>query len=459
MGKDKDEKPDIFGMYQRLIDLENLHQSTSLSRGEPGYDELVSVDELEKEEDPENKIKSIPKPNQIEEELVFKRFRTTYQHKYTEKEMAEIRDSCQRTIVHDFAEHDVYHMSDEERARIDSLNELRMKLNGLRSVYRQIDKYIEAMRVVVEAWSLLEKKDNFIHSEKEFYHLVATGRIYNSSIPLPKMQHLDKYNMDMVIKYISNPELDPKDLVPAKNHDPWYDQFNDTDESAEEEMARLLSPEEVQYVLDHADTPETIKVHDIKPKYIKGYDRRATMFSKKKRKFNKKTQYYVDNLHSLLNKIQSNPYNRSDVGSNRSYLITSSMFEPEEKKDEWDDIRFDGSWADDDELFVYDLVMEEERLKQHPPGNAFQTYGDLEVQKFFRVMEDYGLNTIELRRKMNMTDDVLLKDTRKKDIKRNKKIEQELITRISSLNDNPKFKKLIKKAEKNISNYTAADED
>ena len=55
----------------------------------------------------------------IEEDVHFKTYSKKYQHKYTDKEMEEIRKSCECTIVHDYGEHDIYHLSDEERAEND----------------------------------------------------------------------------------------------------------------------------------------------------------------------------------------------------------------------------------------------------------------------------------------------------------------------------------------------------
>lgn len=452
----KDKSNDLFKMYEDLISQENLYQPNN--RFDPTDDDVetfVSLDELNKEQQEATGLKPVKGPADIEEELYFKRFTQKHIHKYTEKEMNEIRESCKNCIVHDFGEHDMYHMSDEERAKNDSLNELRIKLNGLKTVYRRIDQYVEAMRVIISAWELLSK-DNYIHTDEEFFKLVSEGRIYNTSIPMPKMVKLNRYNMDLVIKYISNPELDPKDLMPKEKKDDWYDQFDEDAETEEEKMERLLSPEEVQYILDYTDNPPEIKVHDIKKKYIKGYDNR-TMFGKKKRKkFSKKKQYSVDTLHMILNKIQSNPANRDSLYGSRSYLVTSSMFEPQKpKKDFMDDLRYTGSWTDKDALFVYDLVVEEERAKQHPAGDAYLTYGDRELQQFFRTLEENGINTVDLRRKMNATDSQLQQRDADRQRKLNKKTEAELLSRITKLNGNPKFQKLIKKAEKELNENIA----
>lgn len=450
MFRDMLENPGVFGGYS----------STSADRfynDEESEDFITSEDMVKmKENNDPNADLYLPKgPIEIEESLHFKRYSKRREHKYTETEMEEIRKSCEATIVHDYSENDRYHQSDEERARDDSLNEMTVKLSGLKRMYRKIDQYIVAMRTVIEAWELIEKKENYLHTRKEFFKMVHDGRIYHTRIIMPKMKGLDKYNIDMVIQYISNPELDPKDLIAnsQQNMDSFYDDLMDEDtETAEEEMERLLSPEEVQYILDHADNPEMIKVHDIKKKRIKGYDHRTFTSKNKKKRLPKSERIIRKDLHEMLNKIQSNPYNR-DMDTryyNRSALLTNSMFEPaEDEKSFFDDIRFDGSWASKDDLFLYDLAIEEAMASQHIPGE-YMTYGDREIAEFFNVMEREGMNVIELRRRMNATgDDINDKQVKNKQ-KYNKKMESIIIQRITKLNGNSKFKKLINKAEKEI---------
>ena len=418
-----------------------------------GEDFLTSKEIVKLKENPNLKEEDLPDslkgPVDIEESVHFQRFTTKHEHKYTQKEMDEIIESCKTTLVHDYGEFDRYHISDEERARNDSLAELATKLGGLKRIYRKVDQWIYAMRIVIEAWELVEKKENVIHSTDEFFEMVHDGRIYHSGIIMPQLKGIDKYSMDVLIKYISNPDMNPEDLLTKdelKKRDPWYEDEDD-EESEEEAMTRLLSPEEVQYIIDHSDNPETIKVHDVKRKFILNYDKNV-----KNKKFSKRDKIYTKSLHTVLKKIQSNPSNRNDGDLySRSWLITNSMFTPEEeKKDFWDDLYYDGSWTNDDQLFLLDMAEREEMLKQKPEGETYMTYADKELQDFFRTMEENGLNTVELRRRMNMTEDSQKQDSIKRERKNNKKIESALIQRITKLNNDPKFKKLVAKAEKEI---------
>lgn len=385
----------------------------------------------------------------IEEDVHYKRYSKRREHRYTESELAEIRSSCIASIVHDYSENDVYHISDEERSANDILDEIGMKLSGLKRTYRKVDQYIEAMRIVVQAWEMLESKGNYIHSREEFFQMVSKGRIVSNRIIMPKLKKIDDYNIDMIIKYISNPELDATDLVPdTEPEDDWYNDIMGEGESEEDEMLRLLSPEDFKFIEEHHDSPPTFDVKPISRKLIRGYDRRDFGRSKRNvKKKNKNEKYIAESLHDILNKIQNNEVNRSRA-STRSSLITHSMFDVEKPdKDVWDDLYFDGSWANENGVFLYDLAIREELLRQHPTKQKYLTFADEELARFFKILEDNGINTIDLRRKMDIAENGNAVTVEKHQKKENKKIEGALLQRITELNRDPKFKKIVSKAE------------
>lgn len=450
----------IEDMYQDLINSsggdDNVSFGTMYDNEFEEEEFLTSKEIVKKKEELEEKFGVVPPGDGvIEEEVHFKRYAKKRQHKYTEKEMEDIKKSCKSTIVHDYGDFDIYHMSDEERARNDMLNEIGMKLGGLKRTYRKIDQYIEAMRIVVQAWELLERKGNYLHSKDEFFKLVAQGKIVSNRIIMPKLKKIDSYNIDLIIKYISNPELDPTDLLPPviENEDDFYNDIlldDDERESEEDEILRLLSPEELEFLHKYENDPPSLKVKDIEPKYIKGYDRRDFGRSRKKKKKNKKEAYMIEGIHEILNKIQN-----SEIGRNRDYtrssLITNSMFESTKlEKDIWDDLYFDGSWANDNDVFIYDIAVREELLKQHPAHRSYVTFADEELSRFFKILEDHGINTIDLRRKMDCPSDGQSKSEIKRTRKENKKLENAILQRIIKLNENPKIKKIVSKAEADL---------
>ena len=486
-------------MYNDLLSEENTGTRYSYSGDDYDYEDnedfITSKELVKAQQQLDEQFGVIPgrgSNKDIEEEIYFKSYAKKRVHKYTQTELEQIRKSCETTIVHDYGDNDIFHMSDEDRAENDMLAEISMKLGGLKRTYRRVDQYVEAMRTVIQAWELLESKANFVHSPDEFFTMVGEGRIISNRIIMPKLKKMDNYNLDILIKYISNPEMDASELVPTKGEskDPWYDQF-DLDEDPEyqeyyqefmdlhkddeemdqyelitkadeyarskieeDEFTRLLDPDEAEYIYEHIDNPLDIKVKPIPRKFIKGYDKRSFFSDKKKHK--KKDRVIIEDVHELLKTIQNNPENREGSEYSRSYIIANSMFDTEKPfKDFWDNLYFDGSWADDTDVYMLDLITREELMKQHPPRERYLTYADKELSNFFSVAEQNGINTIELRRRMELTESgsIVTKSEAKAKEKENRKLESAIIQRITSLNNDPKFKKLISKAENALDKY------
>jgi hypothetical protein len=460
-------KKDSFRTYEDLLamqaidDLDNgyLKKYRRMADDDDDMELFVTSKEIVKNKELAEKVAdrshSIINNGPIEESVHYKRYSSRRVHKYTESEMEEIRSSCISTIVHDYGEHDIYHLSDEDRRKNDMLAEISLKLCGLKRTYRQINQYIEAMRVVFEAWKILEK-NNYVHSREEFFQMVAEGKIVSNRIIMPKMKRLDQYNLDLIIAYISNPDLDANNLVPPADvkHDSFYDFDYDYDIDKEAEiMSRVISQaegERIQYLEEHPDEIPELKISYMKPKYIKGYDRRE-ITKKKKKKESKKDKRIRKSVAAMLNKIQTGVHYR-DHG--HSYIVTHSLFEPEKsEKSFWDSLYFDGSWADNDEVALYDMAINEEILKQKPPRERYLTYGDKELDAFFTILEESGVSAVDLRRKMGEVEQKSDQKRTERSRKDNKKIESALLQRITKLNKNPKFKKIIKKSEDALNRY------
>lgn len=449
----------IFEKYQDLLDANDFYVRNSMQGmkqaniSDPEMQTIFDSDDLAKMNatpaDAEDGPRPVPKDPEMQE-IHFHRFNARREHKYTDQEMEQIRESCKGTIVHDYSEHDIFHQTDEEREANDMLSSIRMKLQGLRSMYNKVDQYIEAMRVVVEACEMIEKKANFIHSSDEFFQMIADGHIYISGVPMPHLRKMNKYNKDLLIKYISNPELDPEDLMFDKANDDLQDDYfySDDDETEEEKLYRLLSEDDCKYIEEYDENPDKIKVKTINHKYMKDFYKRKLYSSGKKYKHDGPIR---ETLKSLLNKIQTDPRVNNSNGFTYSWMVANDIFEDEDTgKDVWDKLYYDGSWEDEDQLFLYDLAVKNELADDRAIGETYDTVADVQLTKFFAAMDTAGMNTIPLRRAMSMTEDDVNKVKTKKQRKDNKKVESALLQRITKLNNNPKFKKLVSKAEKEI---------
>ena len=438
---------DVLSMYSELLDSEAKDKSFRRKGG--NFDEedgevFVTSKELAKQKEEFEKATGSPSDHDgvIEEEAHFKRYTKRRKHKYTDAEMEQIRDSCRNTIVHDYSENDIYHLSDEERQKNDMLAEMSLKLARLKRTYRRADQYIEAMRIVFEAWELLEK-NNYLHTKDEFFELVAEGKIVSNRILMPKLKGMNRYNLDLLIMYISNPDLDASIFAPKVMDD---DDFF-SDETEEEQMTRLLSVQEAEAILnaDEVINPPTIEVGEMKRKYVKGYDRRS-----KKKKGKKRDRMIRESVGELLRKIENSRMYRDYT----SYTITTNIFDVEKEKPSlWDEHPMTDSWADEDAVRLHELELQEAMMEQHPEDERYMTYGDKALQQFYRISEEHGVNMVDMRRRIDGDAEEISRKKLELSKKENKKMEAGLIQRITKLNQSKKFKKLASRAESALENY------
>lgn len=406
-----------------------------------------------------------------EETVYFRRYNGELrQIRYTEAELQSFREGCRAVLVHDYAENDYYHISDEERAKNDKLAVLAMKLGGLKSLYRRVDEYIMAMRVVYEAWSILADTDP-LFTRDEFFERVADGRITSPRIPKPTLKGIDKYNQDLLFQYIANPKLDPKDLLPPSDDDLYNNDYlyGESDEEWNLETMRLLDYDEIEAVryYEKGDPNYNIPVQTVKKKYMKVYRDSLDygIGKKKKNKFKKGEKKFAKSTIAMLKKIQGNQNRRSYLsGGVYDFGFTDIFAEREREKTVYEKIPYRGSFRNNDALWLYNLTVDTEKMSMPTKTNPHKTYGDVRWERFFRDLEESGVNTISLQR---MLDEVRYPkmDPRqnqldqKREHKQNRKVEKKIINRIIALSDNPKFKKLIKKTEEEYSRKQQEDAD
>jgi predicted xylose isomerase-like sugar epimerase len=96
-------------------------------------------------------------------------------------------------------------------------------------------------------------------------------------------------------------------------------------------------------------------------------------------------------------------------------------------------------------------------LSDHPDNERYLTYGDKELQDFYNTLEENGVNTVEIRRRISGDQSTYDVQKQKANRKENKRIESALVNRINNLSKNDKFKKLVSKAEKKLEEYRKND--
>lgn len=375
----------------------------------------------------ENSYSQRPVP--IDETFHFKSYAPKRTHRYTEKELNEIRNNCQEVIVNDYGLNDIFHVSDEEKLKNDQLAEISMKLMGVKSVYHRVDQYIEAMRIVYRAWEILSQ-NNFIRTKKEFFKLIGEGKIVSNRIIIPQLKQAKKYNQKLILEYISNPELDASIFAPTEEDE---DKFL-TDEEIDDQMERILSTEDLLAIEEHNNNPKMIQVETVKPKFLKRY---LEPNKKKKESFNQKV------FNSLMNKERST--NRNSVNN----LFSQSLFDANKKEfDPYDRVHFKGSWRNKNDVKLFDMMVDESR--QFDKNGGFSIENDKSRNEFFDELAKNGVDSIELRKSfLSNKKETSLKESKKEF----KKEEKMILSKILELNNNKKFNELCKKAESSLSKY------
>lgn len=412
----RDEKMRFLEMFNSMTDSSNL-------RINPEEEEVFVFGNKEKTESTKS---SYGTPAPVEETFHFKRYSKKRVHRYSKEELEAIEKSCLNTIVNDYGKNDQYHFSDEERKQNDQLAEISMKLATVKSVYRRLDEYIEAMRIVFKAWEILSKK-NYLHSKEEFFKLVAEGHIVSRRIIIPQLKNFKKYNKDVIIKYISNPHLDTSVFKPVEENP--FEEESDIDED-------LIYPNEAENQ-NLIETEEVSK--KIPEKLIKKY------FSPKK---NKKLSLKQENF----NKIMEGTKAMFNQGNN---FITNSYFAHKEKdKDIYDKVKFKGSWKNEIDAWLYDMRLEEAKMDEST--GKYTTRADIFITRFFDELAKNGIDSIEMRKGMKIQHDFHKKEISKKELK---KSEKEILERIIKLNEDKKFIKLSQKAEDRLNQYIEKGDD
>ena len=365
----------------------------------------------------------------IDESFNVKSYSPKRTHIYTEQEMNSIKESCKEMIVNDYGVNDLFHVSDEEKLKNDQLAEISMKLMGVKSVYHRVDQYIEAMRIVYRAWEILSQ-NNFVRTKKEFFQMVAQGRIVSNRIIIPQLKQAKKYNQKLILEYISNPELDASVFAPNQEDEERFL----TDEEIEEQMERILSTEDFLEIEKHNNEVQMMQVESIDPKFMKKY---LDPNKKKKIKLDQRV------FNTLMNHERN--ANRSTINN----LFTENLFEVKKKNfDPYDRVRFKGSWRNKNDVAVYDMMVDESR--QFDKDGTFSKENDTQRSSFFEELSKYGIDSIDLRKNFVSNKKNDNNKIAKKEFKKSEKI---ILNKILELNDSKKFNDLCKKAEESLNNY------
>lgn len=435
---------DVSELYKDMEKAKVLRNSTGSNFDDQDIEAFITSEEIFKEDQPDNlPIVRGGREKDDEESFVYKRYTNRREHKYTEQEMTAIREGCVVTYVNDYVSGDFYHMSDEERAKYDSLAEISARLGAVKSVYRRVDQYVIAMRTIYHAWGILAKS-NLLYPRDEFFKLVGKGKITSSKIIMPVLKNASRYNMEKILLYIGDKELNPADLLPIKSDD-VFDTYYDDDEK-EAELSRLFSEEELEEIakFDEAALPENkMKTIKLDKKFIDAVDYYS---SKKRKKMSKADRKFFENMAPIIKAIKSKSAKNTGFYSS----TVDDLGEEDHTETIFDNLKFHGSWESDLDVMLYDIAVEDALNDVPIPGDRHLTNNDLLNKEFFATLSRNNVNDVKLKRFMEQYNGSDIHVRRKEIVKENRAREEKFIQRVTNLQSNPKFAKLIKKAKKSI---------
>ena len=155
-------------------------------------------------------------------------------------------------------------------------------------------------------------------------------------------------------------------------------------------------------------------------------------------------------VHRILNAIQMDPNNFRGSGMDRSYIAANTWFGPHEEEETfYDKLKFKGSWSNKYDKKLHDVYEKIKLLDEPTHSYRYRTYAEESFNKYCESMERNGFSTIEYRQRLSIPMEQEIVQTNK--LKTNRKTEARIIDRVMKLNNNPKFKKLIDKAEHALS--------
>lgn len=442
----------------------------------------------------EDRIPTNPLPNQIQDELYEDIQSKRVQKKWTEKELKDIRDSCNITYVRDYSLKDPYHLSDEERAERDVLREIRRDLNKVKAGYSDVAQYVLAMRTVVKAWELLAKKNQF-YSLDEFFELVGCGEIVSPAIPHVELSNRKDYNAERLIEYISNPELDVNELIPdteenqliadnviVSENDRSYDKYKeefkkehydeyygevdldtiDDDELErinnefeadshyyavekvdKDNMKRYFSVSEMNDIQAHTED-DVIRAKPLEKKFIKNYNNKGIHRYRQKNKLSKTDRRIAKDIHYSLRRLESMERHNIDyIGGMDDMFVgikpRKSMLDK--------DFTFRGSLQNKYDVELFEMEQFDEYMRSPSNSRQYQTNGSRLTEIFFDKSEENDLNMMKMRRSLNRNVDERNKLIDAKTRKENKKNESRIISRLIKYQESKRFKKEAAKAE------------
>ena len=401
-----------------------------------------------------------------EEEVTFKRFSKIRERRYTEQELDKMKYDARHSIVFDYGPSDTYHMSDEEQLKRNELGELGMRLRSVKRSHGNAADFVKDMRLIVEAWEKIAET-NGIYTKEEFFRLVRKGRIISAIVPYTILRKKRLYDMDTIMRYVSDTSLDPMDLLTESDRErrlnPYANMFGydeNDDDGDENQEPSTLDESELSLIKDVVDgtteMPEAV-ILPLPEKFIHGYDRQHIRgFGVRKEQFkgSKKDKIRRKIIHRDLNELQATAHIKR---LRRDSYSASGIFDvkgsPTTSRDKF---RYGGSLRDNELVDMF-VMIRDEMSKDDPISGRAETVRTALTNEIWEEMELLGLGGVKRMREKVAMSKKHMRVKRQVDAKDRAKREAAILRRVHALNNNPKIKKVVEKAENKMAEQERND--
>lgn len=339
----------------------------------------------------------------------------------------QIKNEFDCTVVHDFG--DDFHMTEEEKEKVNQFYSIFKELAVTKSTYRKIDEYVKVMRIALKCLDAVAQ-DNKVYDPDEFKKMVLKGKIKVYGLRFPRYKGKDKKHLswDYITEFILS-EQDPKELL----------RKNETE---------YLSVEEIEDVKDNLFTEDELE----RILYIDTGENQINEISEKKMK--KAITASPEMLRSLK-EIRRKDNSGFILQNTYAFDITSEDFEHIQRYDESHNFysngkipKFKGDFNNEDDVnrYLYELKQYElNNIKENYNGSmmSLDEIRELELKK---LLEQSGWNIRKLWD--NKDTEKKLKQQMKKDKKREKRLKEQLLKVQGRLNGDDGKKSSNKKKKK-----------
>lgn len=328
-------------------------------------------------------------------------------------------------VVNDFG--DDYHLSDEERAEKNQFYDIFKELRKYKHTYRKLPEYIVVMRKMINALDILAESNGVFPPDK-FKKMFLRGDIDVCGLVFPEYKGKDRKSISMkyLIDYILS-DKDPENFIEKKSHMDFF-----TDEELDSMGNELFSEGELDRIMEESAEDHSVGeryfdsdtenqkgsiVLPLSKKEMKNTSKLTPELTSAVREIRKEEKRNAGRTHAMYSyELTADDYDLIDEYDRKHGFITDTMI-PE----------FHGDITNDKDYHKYLAALQEYEDTQikEDYGGKLKTKQEIRQIELKRELENAGWNVRNIYD--NREIDRKMKESIKKDKRREKKLKEKLM--------------------------------